>query len=415
MRSRSDTARALQNATVLDQLNRGIQSIYGELSKMYNSTVQRQLDLIREKFRNETTNNTMANPWQQRMAQQVPEFFKQMAARVEDAQMNMNKLWHQITQANSSGSQPLPVVRYSASPEETGPFFGSIPRDANNAYQPSSFFNQVGRSLGFGSPSDPMNPMGPRQDLAGQISSFWHDQVQPQLAMLQGQVARAWSDLSTSGALAPGPVLRSRQPANSLGSAAPNENKSASLLDDILKSVDLEGTEYSIIEAKPDQDSGNNSSTRLQDQQSSGMATQLQKRMITMQREINQLWAGLTSSLQTALGNVKRTLNPGKPFDQLATTNQPDSSENEIERKIKDLSQLQQETDVVHSVVRQQQEKAQQPMGFGDRFRNFFSNVDFGGVDQLPNRLGESVVRLGTAVGDFWNQIPERWNNLMHV
>lgn len=412
IRSEVDTSKALQNATVLEQLNRGIQSIYGSLSKMYNSTVQRQLNLLQEKFRNETSNSSTSNPWQQRMAQQVPVFFKQMAMRVEDAQMNLNKLLQQLTQANNSGVPPQPVVR-QLSPEDVNSFLGGLPPEANNAYQPSSFFSQVGRSLGFGNSRDQMNTAGQRQDLASQIGNFWHDQVQPQLAMLQGQVARTWRDLIASGALASNPVMRSRQSTNSLTSS-PGQNRSNELLDDILKSVDIESTEYQLLDGRPEQEGVNNSSTRQQGQQSN-VAEQLQKRMTIMQREINQLWAGLTTSLQNALGNVRRSLNPGKPFDPLAAGNQPDPSENEIDRKIKDLSQLQQETDVVHNVVRQQQERAQQSPSFGDRFRNFFNNVDFGGVDQLPNRLGDSVARLGTVVGDIWNQIPERWNNLMHV
>lgn len=97
----------------------------------------------------------------------------------------------------------------------------------------------------------------------------------------------------------------------------------------------------------------------------------------------------------------------------MASTNAPDPVINEIDGKVKDLSKLQRDADMVYETVQQQQREAQQRQTFGDRFKNFFNNmnVDMGGVNQLPDRIGQSFNRFGNVVGDLWNQIPERWDN----
>lgn len=397
-----DTIRALQNMTVLDQLNRGVHTIYDSLSKMYNSTVQKQLDLLQERFRNETADSPDLR--QQRMAQQVPQFFKMLALKVEEAQGNMNRLWQQFTQAsNGSLNMGRAISRQSMSPEQE--FVGSISRDAQNAYQPESFFGQIGRSLGF---DDQPVVRQRSNDFISQFTDFWNDQVQPELKVLQNQVSRTWRDLTSSGAFTPAQNMMSRQGAQNVRPLQNSENRSADLIDDILKSVDMSGPEYTLVEPKGEQEGG------VQRQQV-GIGSQFQNRMIAMQREINQLWAGLTSSLQGALSNVRRTLNPRQSYEPLARGQSSDPTENEIDSRINDITKLQQEADVVHSVVRQQQERAQQRPSLGERFRNLF-NIDTMGtaIDQFPNRIGESVSRLGTVVGDIWNQIPDRWDNFMH-
>lgn len=409
--------RALQNSTVLQQLNKGVQSIYGSLSKMYNSTVQQQIDLLQERFKKEAENST--NPWQQRMAQQVPQFFKNMAAKVEGAQENLNRIWRQVSQANN-GTIDSTSGR-SQQQAGTRSFFdqfnGYTVDDAG--YHPGNFMNQIGRSFGFGfGDNDPIMNPNDRQnrDFASQFMDFWHNQVQPQISMVRGQISHVWRDLTSSGALMPEQLVRVRNNNPNFISENPSgnaDNKSSSdFVDNILNGIDLNNSEYSLIEPKDDPQ-------QQQRPPMNNVGSQVQTKLIAMQRELNQLWSGLTNSLQGAIGNVRQALNPRPQFNQLdsiASNNNKqdiDPAQNEIGDRIKDITKLQKDADVVYDVV-QRQQQVQQNQGIGDRFRNFFNNMDFGSVEQLPNRFSNSVSRFGNAVGDLWNQIPRRWDNFMN-
>lgn len=418
------TMRALQNATVLQQLNGGVHSIYGSLSKMYNSTVQQQLQLLQEKFKREAENST--NPWQQRVTQQVPMFFKNVAGRVAEAQENLNRIWQQmLAQASGNGSTTTTMERSAANqpPQAAGGFFNSFDRFMNGAPEGGNFFDQFGRSLGFGTAQQaPGNGQAGGSDLASQLMGFWHNQVQPQIGMVRGQMARVWRDLTASGTLTPAEPMMRRNQFNGLGSAAPppSENASSStlssseLVDTILKEVDIGNSEYSLLEPKQGDQ---------QQPRQPNISSQMQNRLMTMQRELNQLWNGLTGSLQNAIGNVRNTLNPMPaqqfgPMTPMASSEnkqEADPEENEISGKVKDLGRLQKEADTVLDTLRQQQQQQQRP-GFGDRFRSFFNNVDLGNeFNQLPGRFSDSMSRFGTAVGDMWNQLPRRWDNLMET
>lgn len=420
-RSDRDPLSALNNSTVVQQLNKGVQSIYGSLSKMYNSTVQEQINLLQERFKKEAENST--NPWQQRMAQQVPNFFKNMAAKVEDAQENLNRIWRQVSQATLDSATR---GQQQSAPEQTRSFFDQFNNYAvdDPAYHPGNFVNQVGRSLGLGGDIDQnMNPnMDPNgrqdNDLGRKFMDFWHNQVQPQIGMVRGQMSRVWRDLmATGGALMPDQMIRARSNNNNLGGANPSSNSdnssSSDFVDNVLNSINLNNSEFSLIEPKDDP------KQQQQRPPMNNIGSQMQTRLIEMQRELNQLWSGLANSLQGAIGNVRNALNPRPQFntlDMMASNNNkqdPDPAQNEIGDRIKDISKLQKDADVVYDAV-QNQQQAQQQQGFGDRFRNFFNNMDFGSVEQLPNRFSDSVSRFGNVVGDFWNQIPRRWDNFMN-
>lgn len=417
-----ETMKALRNHTVLQQLNKGVQSIYGSLSKMYNSTVQQQLDMLQERFKKEAENST--NPWQQRMAQQVPQFFKSVATRVNDAQENLNRVWRQVTQANN-GSQmdnsSLQPPNQQSRSSLFNPFDGAFnpynDADPNQPGQPGNFLHQIGRSFGFN--SDPMGPPG-RQDGGGdfgsQMRAFWANQVQPQIGMLRGQIARVWRDLTRSGMLVHDPMLVDRNGGNNLAGqpseGASSGERSSDFIDNILKGLDMNTPDYTLVESRADQQQ------QAQTDGRSGVGLQMQNRLIGMQRDLNQLWNSLTGSLQNALGNVRQSMNPQlQPpiMEGAASSNrkpqQVDPAENEIDNQITDLTKLQRDADVVHDAV-QRQQQVQQRQNFGDRFRNFFNDVDFN-VDQIPARFGDSVSRIGNAVGDLWNQIPRRWDNFM--
>lgn len=422
--SADETMKALQNSTVLQKLRGGVHSIYGGLSKMYNSTVQQQLEMLRERFKKEAENST--NPWQQRMAQQVPMFFNSVAKRVDDAQENLNRIWRQVTQSNNATitdqSQP-PTTRSSS-----GLFDQFMnPYEDGSMFQPGRFFDQVGRSFGFnGGPQPRQDTMDPQQRGFGdQLMNLWHNQIQPQVSMVRGQIANVWRDMTSNGLLTPmNNIIRSRSNGNNLGASSQNDSSTPDLVDDILKSVDMNSPEYTLIEPK----SGDQQQAGSQQQSNNvpmSMGAQVQNRLIAMQREINQLWNGLSSSLQGALSNVRNSMNPRpaqfSPLDTMASNNnnnnnnkqEVDPAENEIDGKLKDLTKLQRDADTVYNVVQQQQQAQQRPV-FGDRFKNFFNNMDFSSADQFPGRFTETVSRFGNVVGDLWNQIPERWDNFMH-
>ena len=143
----------------------------------------------------------------------------------------------------------------------------------------------------------------------------------------------------------------------------------------------------------------------------------MQNRLIGMQRELNQLWMGLTSSLQGAIKSVRNSINPnGMPsaLDAQASSNN-NAAVSEIDGKVRDLSKLQRDTDMVYDTLQQQQRDTQQRHTLGDRFRDFMSNLntDFGPINQLPDRIGQSFNKFGGVVNNLWNQIPERWDHFM--
>lgn len=437
------TMRALQNSTVLQQLNRGVQSLYGGLSKMYNATVQQQLDLLQERFKRESENSTQA--WQQRMAQQVPMFFKTMAMKVNDAQESLNRIMRQVSQQannsanNNNNNNPLNQSQMAPqAPRDRSSFFDQFGNPINGDYddsvpmfQPGQFLNHLGRAFGFGNP--PMNEhdmvngdrQQPRMDnFGGQLMNFWHNQVQPQISMMRGQLARVWRDLSNTGMMSMEPIImRSR----SQGAASsPANSSSSNLMEDILNGIDMNSAEYSLIEPKNVKPTESGLNDRQQQQQppaGNTMGAQMQSNLMNMQREVNRIWNGLTISLQNALQNVKNQMNPPTRFTQMnmgGNNNSKqqldvDPAENEIEGKVKELTKLQRDADTVADVVQQQQQAQQQRQTMGGRFRNFFNEMDFNGVQQLPNRLGESVSRFGAAIGDFWQQIPRRWDNFVSM
>lgn len=410
-----DAAKALQNLTVLQQLNKGVNSIYGSLSKMYNSTVQEQLNLLQQRFQQEAGNSS--DPWHQQMAQRVPEFFKRMAMKVGDAQDQLNKVWRDLGNGTQLASQVQAQSRSLVDRLTNGP----------QAQQVGDFFSQFGNPFGNMFPSQQGNMGAPQQqpqnDFGAQVRDFWITRVQPQLGMVRNQVARAWRDLASSGALAPETVVRSRN-SNSLGGSSPTQNASADLVESILKEVDLNSAEYSILEPASTNEGAINSgesssSPPTGGNQTARLSPQMQNGLVAAQRELNQLWLGLTRSLQGALGNVQSALNPRPQFtrlDMAQTAPRPntpaDPAQSEVESKIIDLSKLQRDADMVYDTL-QQQQREQQRQSVGDRFRNFFNNVDLSGVEQLPNRIGEQFNRFGTVVGDLWNQIPDRWDNFM--
>lgn len=413
-----ETMRALQNSSVLQQLNRGLNSVYGGLSKMYNSTVQGQLKLLQERFKMETSNSS--NPWQERMAQRVPNFFKQMTDRVVQAQEQLNKVWRDVNNGSLAGSaQPQPQQRS---------FFNQFDQFVGEAGDNvGGFFDQMGRSFGFNQPPPPPGANGQpqQQHWTAAVRDFWNQQVAPQVGMVRSQMARVWRDLTQSGALMPEAMIRARDQNNNLGASSSSSSNNSDLVDNLLKEIDMGGPEYALVEPRgegqpvegesqiqraPEQPPAMNkqSLTRM-------LSPQMQNGLISAQRELNQLWMGLTSSLQGAIKNVRQTLNPRPQFVRLDQAQQQvDPAQNEIDGKLKDLGKLQRDADMVYETVQQQQHDNQQRQTFGDRFRNFFNQVDFNSMDEIPHRIGDSVSRFGTAVNDLWNQIPERWDNWMH-
>lgn len=418
-----DTMRALQNLTVLQQLNKGVSSIYGGLSRMYNSTIQEQLNLLQERFKAETANST--NPWHQRMAQQVPQFFKQMANKVSEAQDQLNKVWRDANNVTLSSKLLMNDSQPQSRSSSFGlPFFDQSPNEMGGL---SNFFHQIGRSFGLpganGEQNTPSDQQPGLNNLANHVRQFWLTQVQPQVNMVRGQLGQVWREMAASGVLTPDAILRSRFGGNNLGSSS--TNSSTDLVNDILKEIDVDSPEYTLVESKSD---GEHSGEVNQNDQTNSNGTmlvpklspQMQNNLVNVQREVNQLWMGLTSSLQGALNNVRMALNPRPRFaaiEAMPSNNQPqqvNAAENEIDSKLKELSKLQRDADLVHDAVQQQQREAQQRQTFGERFRGLFSNADLGGIDQLPNRIGESVSRFGNVVGDLWNQIPGRWDSFVH-
>lgn len=429
---------ALQNSTVLNQLSRGVQSIYGNLSKMYNETVQQQLNMLQERYKQEVANST--NPWQQRMAQKIPQFFKTVAARVDVAQENLNRIIHDVMSArNGTLSLMQPQVGQTEQ-QPGGGLFSSIDRFLNGGqmFQPNNFFNGFNSQLGFNGPEDPTSRIGVngegqddrpdagrRPNLMQQLSYYWHNQVQPQIGMVRGQIAETWRDLTSSGILISPNPMRSR-PTQTGGSAAGGQNgndaqaSSSDLVDNILKSVDMNASEYSLVEPKSDDGNQQQATQQQQPTRPNPLTIQMQNGLVNMQRELNQLWAGLSRSIQNAMANARQMLNPRPQFgfnglDTAASTRSEEDKKNEIEieGKIKDLTKLQRDTDAVYQVVQTRQQSVQRGPSITDRFRNFFGNMDVNGLDQLPGRVSDQVTRFGTVVTDLWNQIPERWDNFM--
>lgn len=400
--------KALRNSSVLQQLNSGVHSVYGSLSRMYNSTIQQQLNLLQERFKRESENST--TPWQQMMAERVPQFFKVMAMRVEDAQRNMNRILRQVTMA-SNGSMP------NISSTTSTPFFSnSMDQFMGPGEQGGNFFSRLGRRFGMEGEQNMMNPYG-RPDYGGQLMEFWHNQVQPQIAMVGRQIGGVWRELTSSGALMPQSTSRARNTGTS--EAGQTEKPSGDIVDSVLKEVEASGPEYLLVQpsGSDQQVDGGATPVGLQPGRPNQISPQLQNRLIAMQRDLNQLWNGLSNSLQNALTNVRRTMNPrGNSFipleSQASTENMhaQDPAENEISDRIKDLNKIQRDADNVYNTVQQQQQTQMQRPNLADRFMNLFNNRD---IDQFQERIGNTVNRFGNMVGDLWNQIPERWDNFM--
>lgn len=435
--SRSDNTnpqmQALQNSTVLQELNKRVNMIMGGLSRMYNSTVQEQLGLLNERFKKETANST--NPWQQRVAQQVPMFFQQMAGKVSEAQEQLNRVWRDIAQvAQGNGSvlerppsgndQPRPffsAIDQFMNPTGDGSFFGGP-----NGGGGGDFVGQISRSLGMQpeQPAGATNGSQSQPDLGARLREFWHVQVQPQMGMVRNQMARVWRDLTTSGALTPDTITRTRMQQNTNNG---NSQSSNDLVDNLLKEADTEAAEFALITPKSDSSSSSpeaGSDSQAQQPPANGamappkLSPQMQNRLMSMQRDLNQLWQGLSSSLQNAVNNVRSTLNPRPQFapgfgpinPNQGQPQEADPAQNEINSKVQDLSKVQKEADMIYDTVQQRQREAQQRQTFADRFRGFINNVD---LNQLPDRIGDQVNRFGAVIGNFWNTIPERWDNMM--
>jgi hypothetical protein len=420
-------ARALSNSSILHELNNRVGALMGGLSKMYNSTIQEQLNLLNERFRRETENNT--NPWQQRVAQQVPMFFKQMADKVGEAQNQLNRALRnlaQVAQGNTTMLESAPAQAGAGA--QPRPFFSFIDQfmhpdqpDGGAFFGPNEngdFFHQVSRSLGM----QPHTNGTQTGHMGDRLRELWHTQVQPQIVMARNQMARVWRDLTASGALTPDSMARSRMlQANNNNNS---NNNSSNLVDSLLKEASGELSEFSLI--TPKSDSSPASSPNAGDTNAtpndlvSRLSPQMQNRIVAMQRDLNHLWHGLSSSLQNAVNNVRNTLNPRPPFapidpmqQQQQQQQQADPAQNEINGKIQELSKLQQEANVVYDTVQKQQRDAQQRQNFMDRFRGFINNVDLSNINQWPDRIGERVNRFGAVINNFWNNIPERLDEMM--
>ena len=268
---------ALQNSTVLQQLGKGVHSIYGGLSRMYNNTVQEQLNLLQAGFKSELANST--NPWHRRMAEQVPQFFKQMVARVEGAQEQLNRVWHDVSQAaqgNSSIMSRSANANQQQQQQQQHSLFGHHFEHFLPGHNDGDFFHNIGHSLGFGSgggANQAPAPQAQAQVMSGaqtatqpgpevlvqRLRDFWHSQVQPQIGIIHNQVTRVWRDLTASGAYLPESMMRSRTMfTNQAGNSNTTNNN---LLDDILKEADMNGAEYSLIEQPGGAANGNGESS----------------------------------------------------------------------------------------------------------------------------------------------------------
>jgi len=388
-----EMVRALHNSTVLQQLNRGVQSIYGNLSKMYNSTVQQQLDMLQARYGKEAENGTNNHGLSPDMSQQMLQFFRTITSKVEIAQANLNRMFQQLSMASNQSNNKTAQSLQSQGGAPMNPMDQFI---GENMPRPNNFFNQIGRSLGFNDQEQPR-----QNDLGNQLMGFWHNHFQPHIGMLRDQVRRIWMDLDLSGALRLNPTPRyTGKPGHSLA-----ENTTSDMVDDLLKGVDISGAEYSLIGAQ------SNQPTSSQPSNLSNMSSRIQQSLMDMQRDINRVWMGLSNSLQGMLDHARRAV---VAADETASTGEQQGGDNDVSSKMGEILKVQKETDAVYDVIRQQQQQAQERQRFGSRFMNFFNNMELGDLDRIPMRLSETVSRFGTAVGDLWNQIPERWDNFVH-
>lgn len=269
-------------------------------------------------------------------------FFQTMASRIQETQDNLNKVWMQVTNssANSTSGQ-----------QRSGGLVGNILAD----FQQDNFF----RSLGF--PGGPQqSPDGSlmsqqRPQLAGQISELWNNQVMPQVGKVRSMIARTWQDLTQSGTqFSFSAAPRSMQ--------APS-NVDNQTLDSLFQGIMLRGPEYSLDSSE--------SVDNQQQQQRPQVNNQLSDRLTTMQKDINRMWLGLTNSLQSALTNVRHTLNRPhsmqmQPFEfngmppQESRNIQPsetDKAEKEVRDKLVSLAGAQTNAEQVHNVLQQQQSR----------------------------------------------------------
>lgn len=420
----SETRQALQNATVLDQLNKGVHSVYDNLAKAYNATIQRQVELLQDRVRN----NTNINAWQHNWAEQVSQFYKSMADRANQAQQNLNAAWERMKNANATELQKSLQQQQRSLQNPFGNLQALQDDLSSNNFMPRSLNLQAPSSLDQMMPnmgsSDNMfgGQTTPQRDMTTQLREFWNTQVRPQMTSARNMIARTWHDLTASGAYSPfqtSESMISSRSSNNNNMATPSATSNGDFVDSILSMVNLNGPEYSMI------DQENNSSSNRNDSSANGMMNNMQNNMVVMQREINQLWKGLTNSLQSTMDNMRRRMmimmmNQGnkdrKPNNNssdvaASSTNDiermdPDPAENEISAKLKDINSLQKDADRVYDAVQREQynQKLQQEQqSVSERLKNFYNNL----------KIDENVHKIGNVVNDFWANIPDRWNNIM--
>lgn len=363
---------ALKNATVLQQLNRGMHSVFSNLSNMWNSTVQQQLNLLQDRMRQEVSNSS--NPVQQRLAQQVPAFFKSMVARISDAQDNLNRFWKQVSnnngtanltalenQANIASSRSLNSDSGNLFSAPIDGFFPSAAHPASNGQAPpppnafGGFFDRVQHTFGFGGghpvPNgaehlihdiDPAVQLNGRQTttaldnnqsgaggdnkrgLGASVADFWHQQVQPQMARVQNKISQVWQDLTHNGVVNLPPHQAPAyggfmQPVG--GGQGDIGQASSASIDNLLNSIDVNNPLYTLTDPVQDSTTANSNNKNSPEQQSkqsdlNSVGSKIQTSVINMQRDLNKMWHGLTDSLQSTLGNVRGVLNPHQQQQQ---------------------------------------------------------------------------------------------------
>lgn len=417
----TETRQALQNATVLDQLNKGVHSVYDNLAKAYNATIQRQVELLQDRVKNSTN----INAWQHNWAHQVSDFYKSMADRANQAQQNLNAAWERMRNTNATDIQKTLQQQQRQLQSPFGNLRALQDDLSSNNFVPRSLDLQAPSSLDQAIPNMGTDGMfgnaTPQRDVTTQLREFWNTQVRPQMSSARNMIARTWHDLTASGAYNPfqtsESMISSRSSSNN-NMASPSSSSNGDFVDNILNMVSLSGPEYSMIEQE------NSNSTNQNNQPANGMINNMQNNMVNMQREINQLWKGLTNSLQTTMDNMRRRMmttminhdmRNRKPTNNsdvaTSSTNgvermEPDPVENEISAKLKDLNGLQRDADRVYDVVQREQynQKLQQEQAsVSDRLKNFYNNL----------KIDENVHKIGNVVNDFWTNIPDRWNNMM--
>lgn len=409
---------ALRNATILDQLNRGVHSVYDNIAKAYNSTVQRQVELLQERLKNSTNGNA----WQQRWADQMSSYYKMMAERASKAQHDLNQAWNRFKKTNSSEIEKL----QQQNQQPPSPLASFQPFQTGNG---ESLFPGMARSMNLQNqqmdlPS--LNNMSPTQnDVTRPLKDFWNGQIAPHMSQARQMITQTWHEMTANGMMNP-MFGRSNQ-------KNPNSTSSnGDFIDGIMRSIDLTGPEYTLVDQ-------NGEPVR-------GLTDNMQNNMVQMQRELNLLWKGLTLSLEDTLDDIRKSVTNGMgmgmgmgmghnrnhhrnnkptqspiPAESNSTsisTSSPTSNskpesmneiatENEISSKLRDINSLQTDADKVYDAVRREQynQKLQQEQqSMADRIKNFYNNLN----------IDDNVNKIGSAVNNFWNNIPDNWNNMMN-